>query len=88
MEKTIQFELKAPRLLRFVSEGHHKKASRPYADPLSSLGGASSGKPVVGVFSYSYSVSYSWVTPASALGPASARIPARRQACCRVSGKR
>lgn len=75
MEKTIQLKLKAPRLLRFVSEGHHKRVSRPYADPLSNLGEASSGKPVVGFFGYSYSVSYSWVNSSSALNPASARVP-------------
>lgn len=75
MEKTLQLRLKAPRLLRFVSEGHHKRALRPYADPLSNLGGASSDKPAVGFISYSYSVSYSWVNPASALDPASARVP-------------
>lgn len=74
MEKTIHLKLKAPRLLRFVSEGHHKKVLRPYADPLSNLGEASSGKPVAGLISYSYTVSYSWVSKATALDPASARI--------------
>ncbi|MBO1436040.1 hypothetical protein J3L12_02325 [Meiothermus sp. CFH 77666] len=74
MEKTIQLKLKAPRLLKFVSEGHHKKVSRPYADSLSNLGEASSGKPVVGFFGYSYTVSYSWVSQGSALDPASSRV--------------
>jgi len=37
MEKTIQFKVVAPRILRFVSEGRHKKALRPYVDPLANL---------------------------------------------------
>lgn len=72
MEKTIQLTLKTPRLLRFVSEGHHKKASRPYADPMCNFGGAPSDKPVVGLIAYSYSVNYSWI-PQFAYDPASAR---------------
>jgi hypothetical protein len=75
MEKTLQFKLKAPRLLRFVSEGHHKRTLRPYTDPLSNIGETSPVKPVAGFISYSYTVSYSWVSNGSALDPASTRVP-------------
>lgn len=61
MEKTIQFKVAAPRILRFFSEGRHKKASRTYVDPLANFDERVLSKPVAGIISYSWSVSYTWV---------------------------
>ncbi len=68
MEKTLELKLNAPRLLRFVAEGHHTKTSRPYSDPLCSVGEAPSNKPIVGVFGYGYTVSYKWLSQANGVG--------------------
>jgi hypothetical protein len=66
MEKTIQVKLKAPRLLRFVAEGRHRRPVRPYTNPLLEFDTQDEKrKHVVGMFSYSYTVSYSWLTPSS-----------------------
>lgn len=59
MEKTVQLRSKAPRLLNFVSEGRHKKATVLIANPLCNLGGSSADKPFVGFFGYT--VAYTWI---------------------------
>ena len=65
MKKRIQMEVGAPRILRFVTEGRHRKTPRSVVDAHNTLSGSIGRKPVVGVFAYSYTVSYKWLTPSS-----------------------
>ncbi len=71
MEKSIHLEVNTRRILRFVAEGRHRKSARSVVDAHSALAAnvEHKPKPVMGVFSYSYTVSYKWLTPATALDP-------------------
>ena len=69
MKKRMQMEVGAPRILRFVTEGRHRKTPRSVVDAHSTLSGCIGRKPVVGVFAYSYTVSFKWLTPSSATNP-------------------
>lgn len=69
MEKVIHVKVGAPRILRFVAEGRHRKTTRRVSDAQNTLSTGVGKKPVAGFIAYSYSVSYKWLTPASAVEP-------------------
>lgn len=69
MEKSIHLEVNTRRILRFVAEGRHRKSARSVLDAQNTLSTSGADKPVTGLISYSYTVSYKWLTPAAALDP-------------------